>query len=116
VLHCGEGPFDSRTPFHVQFERSDVYAQLLRTRLFADWLGIVPLDCAAAEREAAVLAGFQAAGDDSLTEGGFYFGRKGNVWLPHVNPVSTAFAAQALSLWENRALGENRPALWHQLI
>ena len=27
-----------------EFERSDVYAQLLRVRLYADWLGAVPLD------------------------------------------------------------------------
>jgi hypothetical protein len=99
-----------------QFERSDVYAQLLRIRLFADWLNIVPLDRSAGEREAAVLAGFQIANGDARMDGGFYFGRKGDTWLPYVNPVSTAFAAQALSLWENRALWENRPAVWHQLI
>ena len=44
-----------------EFERSDVYAQLLRVRLYADWLGVVPLDRAAAEFEAAQLAAFQAA-------------------------------------------------------
>jgi hypothetical protein len=100
------------------FERSDVYAQLLRIRLFADWLGIVPLDCVAAEREAEILTGFQMASSDGRIDGGFYFGRKGDVWLPYVNPVSTAFAAQALALWENRALWEKRssPAVWRQLI
>lgn len=100
----------------LQFERSDVYAQLLRIRLFADWLGIVPLDRAAGEREAAILAAFQVASGDGRVDGGFYFGRKGDAWLPYVNPVSTAFAAQALSLWENRALWGNRPADWRQLI
>ncbi len=45
-----------------EFERSDVYAQLLRIRLYADWLGVVPLDCSAAEFEAAQLAAFQADG------------------------------------------------------
>ncbi len=95
-----------------QFERSDVYAQLLRIRLFADWLGIVPLDCAAAAREAAVLADFQVVSHNPRVDGGFYFGRKGDAWLPHINPVSTAFAVQALSLWENRS----SPAAWHQLI
>ncbi|HEY7388057.1 MAG TPA: hypothetical protein VH640_06085 [Bryobacteraceae bacterium] len=99
-----------------EFERSDVYAQLLRIRLFADGLGIVPLDRAAAEREAAILAGFQAASGDSSMDGGFYFGRKGDALLPYVNPVSTAFAAQALALWEDCGLRENRPAVWHQLI
>ena len=47
-----------------EFERSDVYAQLLRVRLYADWLGVVPLDRAAAEFEAAQLAGFQAVDCD----------------------------------------------------
>jgi len=39
-----------------EFVRSDVYAQLLRVRLYADWLGAVPLDLPAAEFEAAQLA------------------------------------------------------------
>jgi len=95
-----------------QFERSDVYAQLLRIRLFADWLGIAPLDRAAAEREASTLTGFQAASDDPRIDGGFYFGRKGGTWLPYVNPVSTAFAAQALALWENGA----STTAWQHLI
>jgi hypothetical protein len=93
-----------------QFERSDVYAQLLRIRLFAAWLGIVPLDRAAAGREATTLAAFQAVSENPRIEGGFCFGRKGDVWLPYVSPVSTAFAGQALSLWENRT------ADWRQLI
>jgi len=99
----------------AQFERSDVYAQLLRIRVFADWAGIVPLDEAAARREAATLAGFQAVSDDRRIDGGFYFGRKGGVWLPYVNPVSTAFAAQALALFERRAAGQ-APAGWVELI
>jgi hypothetical protein len=76
-----------------EFERSDVYAQLLRVRLFADRLGSAPLDREAAEFEASQLATFEAP------DGGFYFGRKGGKWLPFVNPVSTAFAAQALAMW-----------------
>jgi hypothetical protein len=94
-----------------EFERSDVYAQLLRIRIFADALGIVPLDRAAAEREAGILSAFQAAGDDPRIAGGFYFGRNGSAWLPYVNPVSTAFAVQALALW-----GGSAPADWHRLI
>jgi hypothetical protein len=85
------------------FERADVYAQLLRVRIFADSLRIVPLDRAAADREASILAGFQACSDNPRSAGGFYFGRKGNTWLPYINPVSTAFATQALALWEERA-------------
>jgi hypothetical protein len=143
------------------FERSDVYAQLLRIRIFADWLGIVPIDQAAAAHEASALAGFQAlspASDgepgvpvphdashvsasysraprspashfgaprysnhasDPRIEGGFYFGRQANVWLPYVNPVSTAFAVQALALWDQYRARPSGPAAstaWHQLI
>ncbi len=73
-----------------EFARSDVFAQLLRARLYAAASGAVPLDHAAAEWEAAQLAGFQRE------DGGYWFGRKGGEWLPYSNPVSTAFAAQAL--------------------
>ena len=98
-----------------QFERSDVYAQLLRIRLFADWTGIVPLDEAAARREAAILAGFQAASDDPRVDGGFYFGRKAGAWLSYVSPVSTAFAAQALALWQRHNTLKS-PIAWVELI
>jgi hypothetical protein len=97
------------------FERSDVYAQLLRIRIFADWMGIVPLDEAAAEREAAIVLGFQALSDDRRIDGGFYFGRKAVAWLPYVNPVSTAFAAQALALWQRHRAGQS-PIAWAELI
>jgi hypothetical protein len=76
-----------------QFERSDVYAQLLRIRVYADRAGVAPIDREAAEFEAARLSTFEAPG------GGFYFGRKGGEWLPYLNPVSTAFAMQALAVW-----------------
>ena len=62
-----------------EFERSDVYAQLLRVRLYADWLGVVPLDRSAAEFEAAQLAAFQADDSDPRDprmNGGYWFGRK----------------------------------------
>ncbi len=87
------------------FERSDVYAQLLRIRLYAAWSGAAPLDAEAAGREAASLAEFQIASTDPRTDGGFYFGRRGAQWLPHVNPVSTAFALQALALWDRYRSG-----------
>jgi hypothetical protein len=32
-------------------------------------------------------------------DGGFYFGRAAGAFLPYINPVSTAFALQALALW-----------------
>ena len=87
------------------FERSDVYAQLLRVRLHAGYAGAVPIDRTAAEWEAARLAEFQAASADPRIDGGFYFGRRQGEWLPYVNPVSTAFAQQALALWEGSAGG-----------
>jgi hypothetical protein len=98
-----------------EFERCDVYAQLMRMRIFADWMGIVPLDEPTTRREAAILAEFQAVSDDRRIDGGFYFGRKGGAWLPYVNPVSTAFAAQALALWQRYREG-TAPAGWAQLI
>src|SRR3954454_3072218 len=52
-----------------EFERSDVYAQLLRVRVYADRAGVAPLDRESADFEVARLQTFEAA------EGGFYFGR-----------------------------------------
>jgi len=86
------------------FVRSDVFAQLLRARLYADQAGAVRLDRACAAWEAAQLATFQRA------DGGYWFGRKAGEWLPFSNPVSTAFAAQALELWHGT------PAPRHLLI
>jgi hypothetical protein len=86
-----------------EFERSDVYAQLLRVRLYADWAGVAPLDEEAARFEAGRLAQFQADSSDPRMDGGFYFGRQGGSWLPYINPVSTAFAMQALHL--SKAIG-----------
>jgi hypothetical protein len=91
-----------------EFDRSDVYAQLLRMRLYADRTGALPLDAAAAQFEAEKLAEFQAAGSHPATGGGFYFGRKAGAWLPYVNPVSTAFALQALELWDECRTGNPR--------
>jgi hypothetical protein len=88
------------------FERSDVYAQLLRIRLYADWAGVAPLDREAAQCEAERLSEFQAADSDIRIDGGFSFGRTGGTWSPHVSPVSTAFALQALELWESCRTGE----------
>jgi len=97
-----------------RFVRSDVYAQLLRMRLFADWNGAAPLDREAAREEAEALAGFQAASEDPRIDGGFYFGRKGAEWMPFINPVSTVFAMQALTLWECHTHGAQ--PLRHLLI
>jgi hypothetical protein len=94
-----------------QFERSDVYAQLLRIRVYADAAGAAPLDRAAADWEAERLLEFAAAAEDPRVDGGFYFGRSAGRWEPYINPVSTAFGLQALALWSGAA-----PADRHQLI
>jgi hypothetical protein len=99
-----------------QIERSDVYAQLLRMRIYASAAGAVPLDLEQARFEARKLEEFQGSSDDSRIEGGFYFGRQGGEWLPHVNPVSTAFALQALALWEQGQHGGAPPQHWNSLI
>jgi len=93
------------------FERSDVNAQLLRVRLIAHHEGIVTLDEAAAEEEAAHTASFQTESFETRLDGGFWFGRKGNTMLPFSNPVSTAFCAQALALWDDHKRGQWRFAL-----
>ena len=98
-----------------QFARSDVYAQLLRARLFADWNGVLPLDEDAARFEAAQLAGFQCASADPRIDGGFWFGRRDGAWLPYVNPVSAGFALQALAMWEQHQAG-TRQTFRHMLI
>jgi hypothetical protein len=95
----------------VKFVRSDVYAQLLRVRLFADRLGIVPLHRGIAEHEARQLAEFQSADPHPRVAGGFWFGRKGDETMPFINPVSTGFGLQALAMWQ--ALG---PLDRHALI
>lgn len=88
------------------FERSDVNAQLLRVRLIAHHTGVVNLDAAAAAEEAAQTAAFQTESSDPRTNGGFWFGRKGDSILPFSNPVSTAFCAQALALWDDHKQGQ----------
>jgi uncharacterized protein YyaL (SSP411 family) len=80
-----------------EFVRSDVYAQLLRARVYA--AKAIPVNTALACEEAEALAGFQAVSDDRRIDGGFYFGRRGGEIVPHANPVSTAFAIQALEVW-----------------
>jgi hypothetical protein len=92
------------------FERSDVYAQLLRARLFANQLSGIPLNRPAAEDELAQIADFQLADGDSKVRGGFCFGRKGANMLPYVNPVSTAFCLQALEMWNDFESGKTLDA------
>jgi len=93
------------------FVRCDVYAQLLRVRIYADAAGLLALDTHTAAIEAEQLSGFQLASADRRIDGGFCFGRKGTEMLPYVNPVSTAFAVQALHLWHLQQTGSALPAV-----
>ena len=88
------------------FERSDVYAQLLRARLFADQAGAVAIVRADAEHEARQLPNFQFQHSDRRYDGGFAFGRKGGEIIPHMNPVSTGFCSQALAMWTDWSAGK----------
>ncbi|MGB7759562.1 MAG: hypothetical protein WBL61_07025 [Bryobacteraceae bacterium] len=96
-----------------EFARADVYAQLLRIRILADAAGAEPLDQETAAAEAHALGEFQAVSTDPRIDGGFWFGRRDGTYLPHVNPVSAAFAIEALDLWERRAaaLAAGRPLI-----
>jgi hypothetical protein len=97
------------------FERSDVSAQLLRVRLIAHHLGAVAIDAPSACEEANRASSFQAESEDQRIDGGFWFGSRGGEMLPFINPVSTAFCAQALELWQQHQNGEWNFELW-QLI
>jgi hypothetical protein len=72
------------------FERADVAAQLLRIQCA---VGSPESECAAT---AARVRLFQRE------DGGYYFGRKAGQWVPHISPVPTAFAMQALEWYERR--------------
>ncbi len=84
------------------FARTDVYAQLLRVRLWAS--GTLPLDLDAAQEEAEALMQLQVTSDDPRSDGAFTFGTRHGEKIPHINPVSTAFALQALHMWHTRSL------------
>jgi hypothetical protein len=98
----------------ADFVRSDVYAQLLRVRLYAHRAGYVPLDENEAAEEAAAIPAFQYDSQDPRMSGGFSFGRRQGADLPYANPVSTAFCLQAAAMWDARheRLGDH----WRTLI
>jgi hypothetical protein len=96
-----------------EFVRSDVYAQLLRARMYG--AAMIPVDTANAANEAGTLAAFQATSDAPRTNGGFFFGRRDGKILPHVNPVSTMFALQALEMWRQHT-AEDKPPCHPTLI
>jgi len=88
-----------------KFLRSDVLAQLLRVRIFADQAGVVALDRKAAAREASLIREFQSNDSDTRLRGGFWFGRKAGKIQSFMNPVSTVFCYQALDMWEQYQQG-----------
>jgi len=94
------------------FLRSDVLAQLLRVRLFADQYGVLRLSEDAAQEEIELMQGFQSDDPDPRLNGGFWFGRKNGEILPFMNPVSTAFCYQALEMWNQRG----RKLEWETLV
>lgn len=98
-----------------EFLRSDVIAQLLRVRMFADQAGVVPLNRETAEHESSLLLQFQSHDPDPRLYGGFWFGRKRNEMLPFMNPVSTVFCYQALNMWSRYQQG-HQTFLWQNLI
>jgi hypothetical protein len=91
------------------FVRSDVYAQLLRIRVYAEVLAGVPLDEEQALVEISKIGAFQCDEAGRRVRGGFWFGEKAGVTLPFVNPVSTAFCMQAQTMWQDRRSGRSTP-------
>jgi hypothetical protein len=98
-----------------QFERSDVCAQLLRARLFAAGLGVVALDAESATEEAQ-WANEYCGSSEIPMERGFWFGRRRGQLTVHVNPVSTAFCAQALAMWQDFQKNGTLPTDYTELV
>lgn len=96
-----------------QFARSDVYAQLLRARIYG--AATVGINTEAAEEEFRELLAFQAESSDRRIDGGFFFGRRDGAMSPHVNPVSTVFGLQAIAMWREFQ-GANKPPCCKMLI
>lgn len=83
------------------FERSDVYAQLLRIRLIAAQALGTPLNRLEAEEEYRQICTFQMHSNDTRIAGGFSFGRRAGEYLPFINPVSSGFCSQAVEMWHD---------------
>jgi hypothetical protein len=73
--------------------------------LYAEALGVLPLDEAAASEEARRIRDYQSVAGTVRVRGGYWFGTRGGERLPYVNPVSTAFCLQARHMWEERESG-----------
>lgn len=89
-----DGATRVRDSFHrlaTRFERADVAAQLLRVQ------------CAIAAPESDCAPTAARVREFQRPDGGYYFGRKAaGTTIPHVSPVPTAFAMQALEWYERR--------------
>ena len=73
----------------------------LRHAAQANARGAVPLDRTRAEEEAAIVADYQFRDGEARVRGGFCFGTRDGRRMPFVNPVSTAFCAQAIAMWQS---------------
>ena len=98
-----------------EFQRSDVLAQLLRLRFYADTFGVLEIDRATVESEVAALIEFQQQSSDPRVDGGFAFARRGAELVHHINPLSTVLALQALTMWESAERGAFRDP-WNVLV
>ena len=79
------------------FERSDVCAQLLRARVYADWAGVAPwTGTRRGWRRRG--GGFQFEHTDPRIRDGFWFGRKGAVSSVRQSGLD-GVRAQALDMW-----------------
>lgn len=93
------------------FERADVWAQLLRLRLYCAALGVAPLDLPRARHEAARVRSLQYHSRDIRLSGGYCFGKREGKRLPFANPATTAFAMQALEQWRDYRRGVFEPSI-----
>ncbi|MCL6544391.1 MAG: hypothetical protein K6T61_04125 [Bryobacteraceae bacterium] len=93
------------------FERADVWAQILRLRLYCAALGVAPLDLSRARHEAARVRSFQYRSPDPRLRGGYCFGKRQGKRLPFANPATTVFATQALEQWRDYRRGVFKPSI-----
>ena len=117
TLWLPTGQFQDEALFEIgpEFQRSDVLAQLLRLRFYADTFGVLEIDRATVESEVAALIEFQQQSSDPRADGGFAFARRGTELVHHINPLSTVLALQALTMWESAEQGAFRDP-WNVLL
>ncbi len=98
-----------------EFQRCDVIAQLLRLRIYADLFGVMELSRGRADQEANAIIEYQMQSIDPKIDGGFAFAKRDGEIVPHINPVTTIFAVQALKMWGQAEEGSFRQP-WKTLI